>query len=105
VEAKLGDIYEIRTYTVKAGTLPEMLKRWAPLIEGRTKFSPLAACWYSILGPLNQFIHIWPYKDVNERNRVRKETQAPGKWPPPTRELLVKMENIIAIPAAFSPLH
>lgn len=105
VEAKLGDIYEIRTYTVKAGALPEMLKRWAPLIEGRTKFSPLAACWYSILGPLNQFIHIWPYKDVNERNRVRKETQAPGKWPPPTRELLVKMENVIAIPAAFSPLH
>ncbi|HTU01236.1 MAG TPA: NIPSNAP family protein [Candidatus Sulfotelmatobacter sp.] len=105
VEAKLGDVYEIRTYTIKTGAIPEMLKRWAPLLEGRLKFSPLAACWYSIVGPLSQFIHVWPYKDVNERNRIRAEAQAAGKWPPATREFLLKMENAIAIPAAFSPLH
>jgi hypothetical protein len=105
VEAKLGDIYEIRTYTIKPGAMPEMLKRWGPLVEGRTKYSPLAACWYSVFGPLNQFIHIWPYKDLNERNRVRTEARVPGKWPPPTRELLVRQESVIVAPAAFSPLH
>jgi len=105
MEAKLGDVYEIRTYTIKPGAIPEVLKRWAPLVEGRAKFSPLAACWYSIVGPLSQFIHVWPYKDINERNRIRAEAQAAGKWPPPTREFLVRMENVIAAPAAFSPLR
>jgi hypothetical protein len=105
VEAKLGDLYEIRTYTLKVGAMPEMLKVWAEYLDARLKFSPLAGVWISALGPLNQFIHVWPYKDLNERARIREEARLSGKWPPPTTPFLLKQESVIAIPAAFSPLH
>ncbi len=104
-EKKLGNIYEIRTYTTMPGAMPTVLERWQKVIGERTKLSPLAACWYSAIGPLNQFIHVWPYKDMAERTRIRAESQNIQGWPPPTRELLLKQENAIVVPASFSPLH
>jgi len=104
-ERKLGNVYEIRTYTYQPGTIPTVLERWAKLIAGRVKFSPLAACWHSAVGPLNQFIHIWPYQDLVERDRVRAEAAKGGQWPPETKEILVKQENTIVVPAPFSPLR
>ena len=47
-------IYEMRTYDLKPRSLPEVLKRWGEAIEKRTKLSPLAAFWYTEIGPLNQ---------------------------------------------------
>jgi len=32
------------------------------------------ACWTSELGGLNKFVHVWVYKDLNERNRIRAES-------------------------------
>lgn len=104
-EAKLGNIYEIRTYTVKAGTINQMVDVWGKSLEERLKLSPLAAVWYSELGPLNQFIHIWPYKDMAERDRIREEALKLSSWPPPSRQFLVKQESAIVVPASFSPLH
>jgi len=102
---KLGNIYEIRTYTYKPGTLPTVIETWAKLIDERVKFSPLAACWTTAIGPLNQFIHIWPYENGLERERARAAAAKTGNWPPRTREHLVKQENMIVVPADFSPLH
>lgn len=102
---QLGNIYEIRTYTVRAGTIQEMVKTWGGYLEERLKLSPLAAVWYSELGPLNQFIHIWPYKDAADRDRVRAESMKLSSWPPPSRQFLAKQENAIVVPASFSPLH
>jgi hypothetical protein len=103
--AKLGELYEMRTYTVKPGLMSNMIEAWGKQVDDRLKFSPLAACWYSELGPLNQFIHIWPYADMNERNRLRAAATASGKWPPPTAPFLSKQETAFLIPTAFSPLH
>lgn len=104
-ERKLGNIYEIRTYTYQPGAIPTVLERWGKLIDERVKLSPLAGCWYSAVGPLNQFIHVWPYQDLAERARIRRESLQPGKWPPETREFLVRQENTIVVPAPFSPLR
>jgi hypothetical protein len=104
-EKQLGNIYEIRTYTYQPGTVPTVIERWSELIGGRTRLSPLAACWHSLIGPLNQFIHIWPYRDMAERDRVRAEAAKSGKWPPETQEFLLKQENKIVAPAACSPLR
>lgn len=104
-EKKLGDLYEIRTYTYEHGAIPKVLERWEKVIAARTRLSPLAGCWYSAIGPLNQFIHIWPYKDAAERQRIRAEAVKTGQWPPETKEFLLKQENTLVIPAPFSPLH
>ena len=101
----LGDIYEMRIYTYQPGTMGEVLKRWGDAIPHREEFSPLAAGMYTELGGLNKWIHVWPYKDLEERNKIRQEASATPHWPPPTREFLVKQENKICVPAAFSPMH
>ena len=101
----LGDIYEMRIYTYQPGTMGEVLKRWGDAIPHREEFSPLAAGMYTELGGLNKWIHVWPYKDLEERNKIREEASATPHWPPPTREFLVKQENKICVPAAFSPMH
>ena len=57
-------IYEIRTYDLRPGSVPEVIKRFGEGYEHRTKYSELAAFWYTEIGPLNQIIHIWPYEDA-----------------------------------------
>jgi hypothetical protein len=104
-ERELGGVYEIRTYTYLPGSLPTVIERWQQIIDQRVKLSPLAACWTSLIGPLNQFIHVWPYRDAGERQRIRAEAQKIPGWPPPTRELLLKQENALMVPAPFSPLR
>jgi hypothetical protein len=104
-ERRLGNLYEIRTYTMLPGAAPTVIEKWAERIEGRQKFSPLAFCGHTELGGLNQWIHVWAYKDAAERFRVRDEARAGGAWPPATRGQFVKQENMFVIPAEFSPLR
>ncbi|HUY20557.1 MAG TPA: NIPSNAP family protein [Candidatus Binataceae bacterium] len=101
----LGGLYEIRSYTYQNGAIPTVISRWAEKIEGRTKLSPLAGAWYSETGVLSRWVHIWAYKDFADRERVRAEAVKQGVWPPGTAEFLIKQENMLATPAAFSPLH
>jgi len=57
------------------------------------------------IGGLNQWIHVWAYKDAAERFRIRDEARAAGAWPPNTRGQFVKQENMLVVPAEFSPLR
>ena len=102
---ELGNIYEMRMYTYKPGTIPEVLKRWGEAIPYREKYSPLAAAWYTNVGGLNKFIHVWPYANLAEREKVRAEANKDPHWPAPTREFLVRQENKILTPAPFSPMR
>jgi hypothetical protein len=102
---QLGGLYEIRTYTMLPLVTATVLERWAERIEARVKLSPLVACGYTELGPLNQLIHIWAYKDAAERSRIRAEAVKSGVWPPGTRGMWVKQENMLVVPASFSPLR
>jgi len=104
-ERRLGNLYEIRTYTMLPGAAPTVTEKWAERIEGRTKLSPLAFCGHTELGGLNQWIHVWAYKDAAERFRIRDEARATGAWPPATRGQFVKQENMFVVPAEFSPLR
>ena len=101
----LGNIYEMRTYTYKVGVMAEVIKRWSEAVPHREEFSPLAAAWYTELGGLNKWVHIWPYKDLAERDRIRAESMQSPHWPAPTREFLVGQETKIMVPSSFSPMH
>jgi hypothetical protein len=102
---KYGDVYEIRQYIYQAGTIPNVIDAWLPLIEARLKLSPMVGCWYTDIGPLHQWVHIWPYQDAAIRQRLRAQSVENKMWPPPTAEWLIKMENCLALPASFSPLR
>ena len=103
---QIGPLFEIRQYTLAAGQIPGLIERWSEKIEGRTKFSPLVGAWYSEFGALNKWVHIWAYKDANQRASVRAEAAAGGNWParnPPG--VVVKQENAFVMPSAFSPIR
>jgi hypothetical protein len=103
---QLGGIYEIRMYMFAAGAIPGVIERWGEKIGERVKLSPLVGAWYSEIGPLNKWVHIWAYKDANERFSVRAAASAGGQWParnPPG--VVVKQENALVMPSAFSPIR
>lgn len=102
----VGPLFEIRQYTLTGGSIPGLIQRWSEKIEGRTKLSPLVGAWYSEVGALNKWVHIWAYKDANERASVRAAAVAGGQWParnPPG--VVIKQENAFVLPAAFSPIR
>ena len=96
-------IVEMRSYRLKPRSVPEAEKRFGEALPARLKFSPLAGFWHTEVGALNQIIHIWPYADLNERQRIRAEAVKAGVWPPPIGEFIDGMESKILIPAPFSP--
>ena len=100
----LGNIYEMRIYTYEPGSIPELIRRWTEALPYREEFSPLAAGMSTEVGGLNRWMNIWPYKDLNHREQVRKEASKSPHWPSgaPGR---VRQENKIMSPAAFSPMH
>jgi hypothetical protein len=103
---QVGPLFEIRQYTLIPGAIPGLIERWSEKIEGRQKFSPLVGGWYSEFGALNKWVHIWAYKDANERFSVRAAAAATGQWParnPPG--VVVKQENALVMPSAFSPIR
>jgi hypothetical protein len=100
-----GNVYEMRTYTYAPGDIPKVLEAWAKAVPAREELSPLAACWTSELGGLNKFTHIWVYKDLNERARIREASRKPGgAWPPQAGVRPVRQENKLLIAAPFSPV-
>ena len=103
-QGKQGNLYEFRTYTYQPGSMPAVLERFGKVIPARTKISPLVFAGQTIIGPLNQYIHVWVYKDASERERLRAEaTKSVEGWPPPTREFLLMQENMLMVPSACAP--
>jgi hypothetical protein len=104
-DRNIGPIYEMRLYTYAPEAMPQILKAWGDSIVEREKLSPLAGCWYSEYGGLNNFIHMWAYRTADERLRIREESRVMGIWPPPGCPLPVAQENKILLPAPFSPMQ
>lgn len=96
-------IYEIRTYTLKPGSVAEFKKRFESSLANRLKYSELAAFWHTEIGPLNQVIHVWPFEDLQQREEIRNRAAQEPDWPPKNAELMLSMQSEIFTPAPFSP--
>jgi hypothetical protein len=103
-------IYELRTYTVRPGTVDDMVKAASTVsrdIRG-DNFGKLEGYWSTEIGPLNQVLHMWSYSDLNERTRLRAELAENPRWSgeyiPLIRSLLLRQEvrlmNAIKPPVA-----
>jgi NIPSNAP len=91
-------IYELRTYTVKPGTLGEMVKAASTVsrdIRG-DEYGKLEGYWSTEIGALNQVMHMWSYRDFEERAKLRAELSKNPRWSgeylPLIRPLLVRQD-------------
>ena len=103
--AKLGPLYEMRIYTYAPGAIPGVIEKWSEHVPEREKYSPLVGAWYSDVGDLNVWIHLWAYASFEERLRVRAETRAKGAWPPPGGIAPLRQESKLLTPFSCSPLQ
>lgn len=96
-------IYEIRTYRIAPGSLAEVEKRFGEAYEYRKKYSELTAFWHTEIGPLNEIVHVWGYRDLAERARIRGEAAKDANWPPKIQEFIREMRSEIIVPFGFLP--
>ena len=103
--ARLGPLYEMRIYTYAVGAIPRVIEKWSEHVPEREKYSPLVGAWYSDVGDLNVWIHLWAYASFEERLRVRAETREKGVWPPPGGIAPLRQESKLLTPFSCSPLQ
>src|SRR5262249_8541016 len=66
-------IYELRTYPIKPGMMPEFLRLTTQVgyaIRG-DRYGKLVGNWSTELGGLNRYVHLWDYEGLDERDRLR----------------------------------
>ena len=102
---KVGPLFELRIYQYEAGAIPKVIDAWGKAIEEREKYSPLVGAWYSEVGNLNRWFHMWAYESFEHRMQVREETRAKGVWPPPGGIAPLKQANKFLFPAECSPMQ
>jgi hypothetical protein len=73
-------------------------KRYGEAYEHRKKYSPLAACWHTEVGPLNEIIDVWAYRDLADLCRVRAEAAKDPNWPPKIQEFLMNVQSEVIVP-------
>jgi hypothetical protein len=101
--------YEIRTYRLKNGAIPDYLKVVGE--EGieiqKRHLGQLVGYFFSEIGPINEIVHIWAFETLDDRQQRRARLMSDPEWQaflPRIRDLIVTAENKIMTPAAFSPL-
>src|SRR5207247_11014871 len=96
-------IYEVRTYTLRPGTVAEFEERYAKRLPLREKHSNLGHSWHTEFGPLNQVIHVYPYDDLAQRTAVRESLakDTARAQIPAGGESIVAQEAEIMLPAPF----
>jgi len=101
-----GPCFEVRSYMLNHGGLAPTAELWREAVPGRSKVSPLLLAATSVTGSVTRFIHVWPYKSVDERGRLRAKAVADGVWPPPGGpDHIAAQQTDIYLPASFSPIR
>lgn len=101
--------YEIRTYRLKNGAIPDYLKvvgEEGIAIQTR-HLGNLVGYFSSEIGPINEIVHIWGFSSLDDRQDRRARLMADPAWRaflPKIRDLIVTADTKIMTPAPFSPL-
>jgi hypothetical protein len=105
--ADAGWLYELRWYRSQPGRIGEWLGHIKDIMPTREKFSQNVGLWQTEMGQLNEAVHMWAYRDLNERAAVRGKAIADPDWQAflgRSIPLLVDMKSVILIPAPSSPM-
>jgi hypothetical protein len=101
-------IVEERIYTLHPGQAPEYLRLYEA--EGleiqRAILGRMVGYFSTEVGPLNQIVHLWAYRDLDERTERRAKLAADPGWQTyvtKIRQLIVHQENKLLVAAPFSP--
>ncbi|NP_001290996.1 protein NipSnap homolog 2-like [Esox lucius] len=101
------NIYELRSYQLRPGTMIEWGNYWARAIEFRQQNSEAVGGFFSQIGSLYMVHHLWAYKDLQSREETRNAAWRHDGWDEVvyyTVPLIQHMESRTMIPMKTSPL-
>ncbi|NXQ54164.1 NIPS1 protein, partial [Anthoscopus minutus] len=102
------NIYELRTYKLKPGTMIEWGNNWARAIKYRQENQEAVGGFFSQIGELYVVHHLWAYKNLQSREETRNAAWRKRGWDENvyyTVPLIRTMESRIMIPLKISPLQ
>lgn len=103
-----GNLYELRTYRTPVGRAGEWLGHFKTALPAREKYSKIVGLWQAEMGQLNEVVHLWVYRDLNERAAVRGKAVQDPEWQAFLAKgypLLLEMKSIIMNPSPHSPMR
>jgi hypothetical protein len=103
-----GNVYELRTYTLAPDGLESFATLTGGILPWRTRFSAPVGFWVDRRGARPLIVHLWPYRDLAERQRIRADVARHDEWRTFGGKVSASMEEMrseIMLPAAFSPLR
>lgn len=107
IESRKGsNLYEIRSYSLKPGTMIEWGNNWARAINYRRNNDEPFAAFFSQIGRLYNVHHIWCYTSLQARKETRESAWRSPGWDECvayTVPLIREMHSRILLPTTFSP--
>lgn len=76
-------INELRMYTTRPGKMMHVVNASATVaqkIRNGDTYGKLVGHWSSEIGRMNQYIHMWEYKDVEEMRNLRYQLSSREDW-------------------------
>ena len=105
--ADTGNIYELRWYRAYPGKLGEWFNLTKGILPTREKYSRNVAYWQTEVSQLNEGVHLWVYRDLNDRAAVRAKAMQDPEWQgflAKALPLLQQQDAVVLNPTAPSPM-
>jgi hypothetical protein len=105
--AEPGHVYELRWYRAHVGRLAEWIGLFKGIMPAREKYSKNVGVFQTEAGQLNEAVHLWAYKDLNDRAAVRSKVLQDPEWQVflgKSAPCLAEMKSIVLNPAPHSPM-
>jgi hypothetical protein len=102
-----GNVYELRWYRAHVGRAAEWLEMFKAVLPTRDKYTRRVGLWQTETGQLNEVVHMWVYKDLNDRAAARSRMAQDPQWQAfvaKSPALLQHMQSIVLVPVAHSPM-
>jgi hypothetical protein len=93
-------LYELRLYTLIPGGLARYVPLLLDVLPARERYSPNVGIWTSETGGANQLIHMWVYRDAQERAELRISIDSDPAWNrfvPQILPLILTMESYFLV--------
>lgn len=106
--ADAGHVYELRWYRTHVGKAGEWLGHFKAIMPVREKYSKNVGLWQTEVAQLNEVVHLWAYRDLNDRASVRAKVLQDTEWQAflaKSAPLLGEMRATILNPAPASPMQ
>lgn len=102
-----GNVYELRWYRTHTGRAGEWIEHFKAVVPTRDKYTRRVGLWVTDLGTLNEVVHLWVYRDLNDRASRRAQLGQDPTWQKflaTTAPLLAHMQSIVLNPTPASPM-